>query len=728
MSTVNISNLKYTWKGPWTTQTTYVKNDVVQYDNASYVCLKDIPREYEIGMDTGVSTNFYRVDSPKIYLRDRLPTTDTEYWKLIARGVNFKRGWMPHRVYKPGDLVRVGGDLYICKVGGVRNTWVEDTVYWTKVFENVNPSLKRNYMVSYCNTAPLGWTRNNGDHPTTQTSDGWTWAAIDALGNVCSMGGWGSSTTYSTAARGHQGSLVHSWVTGGFSFVDWIRSTDVRNGIGVTLSNIGLPTPDGKTPRCIQWVKNWYQALYLFNNGEVYASGFQSVGELGDNATSTNRGYAVRCTNQSTSGWLGDSLSKSFNQTKIIKVDISNNGLRSTSGSTSCFALGDDGSLWSWGYNAFGQLGHGASTTVATDQFSNKSVPTRIPASFFDNKKILDFMLIGNQYTSVIAQDEDGDLWGWGSNYSGELGMGDFGSSGGNNVHAIPTRIPYDFKKHGGIKKFSYYHGGTTGSRAAYILCNDGSLLMAGTAQQGINPTLHLYGGNAVTRQINRFVKFTNTGPGQLEIDNFWVVGDIGHNIYAREKNSGRTFAIGDNAYNQLGQHSLSTYWYNSGGQSGGWALVEAVFNVCHVTNTMYEMATSGTQVYPTYVLVTDEGRAWAIGRNTYGSAGLGYSGQTGQAGYEQAAQNPETGGYFNLFQPVKLPNNTRIASAMGMGAAGADMCFWISDSGQGLITGCDDGGDRRGGVYAYSIQGSPINRGMGFVTDRYTMHCVAGD
>ena len=715
MTAINTSLLKFAWKGAWTSQTLYSKNDVVQYDNASFVCLKDIPREYTIGMDTGVSVDYYRVDNPRIYIKDRVPMVDNDYWKLIARGVNFKRGWMPHRIYKPGDMVRVGGDLYMCRVGGVRNTYVDDTTYWTKVFENVNPSLRRNWMVSYCNAAPLGWTRNNGDHPTTQTCDGYTFGAIDALGNVMSAGGWGSLTTYSTTGRGMQGSFADSWVSAGFTFVDWLRSTDVRSGLNISLSNIGLPTPDGKTPKCIQWVKNYYQALYLFNNGEVYASGYQTIGELGDNGTSVTRAYPVRCTNQSSIGWTGDTLPRSFNQTKIIKVDLSNNGIRSTAGTTSCFALGEDGSLWSWGYNAFGQLGHGLSTTISTDQFINKSIPTRIPAQFFDNKSIVDFMIIGNQYTSVIALDEDGTLWGWGCNYYGELGIGD-GTTVTNN-HPVPTKINYDFSRHGGIKKFTYYHMGTSDVRGTYILCNDGSLLMAGRAQQGMNPTTHLQGAAQTQRNVYRFTKFTNTGPGALEIDNLWCVGDINHVLFAREKNSGRTFAIGGNAYNTLGSQATTTYWWNSGGQAGGWSLVEGVRNLVHVTNTMYEMATTTSQTYINPVLITEDGRAWSQGRNPGGSAGLGWAGQSN----DPIEQNPETGGNINFYQPVKLPPNTRIATAMGMGASSPDICQWHTDLGQALVTGSQ-------GATTYNIQGNPWARSQASQQDRFTLHSICSD
>lgn len=719
MGVIDTSLLKFTWKGVWTTQVVYSKNDVVQYDNSSYVCIKDIPRDYEIAMDVSVSTENYRTNQPKLMIIDKRPDLNPEYWKQIARAFNFKRGWMPYRTYKPGDVVRVGGDLYLCKVGGVRNTWVEDTTYWTQIFQNVNQSLKRNYMVSYPNNSPLGWTRNNGDHPTVQTCDGYMYGVIDALGNCMSTGGWGNGSSYNVSGRGFQGGWTHQWVPSGFSFVDWMRSSQVRPSLNIVLSNIGLPTPDGKTPRCIQWVKNYWQALFLFNNGEVYASGYNGEGSLGDNST-TNRSYPVRCTNQSTVGWIGETLQKSFNQTKIIKVDISNNGIRGTQNTTSCFALGDDGSLWSWGYNAFGQLGHGQSTTVSGDQFNNKLVPTRIPATFFQNKRVMDFMLIGNQYTSVLAIDEDGDLWGWGCNYTGELGLGD--SNNVTNVHPIPTKIGYNWKKHGGIKKMTYYHHSTSGERGSYILCNDGSLIFAGRAQQGLNPTIHLIGGANTQRNFYRWTKFTNTGPGQLEIDNFWVVGDIAHTMYVRQRDTGLTFAAGDSFNYNLGQQANHGYWWYSGGMSGSWGLVEGVKNLVHVTNTMYEAgATTTANVYKNPILITEEGRAWASGRNTYGGSGLGWSGVSN----DPTDQNPETGGDTRLFQPMKLPANTRIAGAMGQGSSGADLNLVITDQGKALVCGCDN---ENRSIAAYTIQGSPYGRTQGFIVDRHTLHGIISD
>lgn len=721
MTAINVSLLKYTWKGSWVSGTIYTKNDVVQYEGESYVCIEDIPREYSVGMDVSVSTDFYRTTTPRAYLKDRRPT-DAAYWKLIARGIAMNDAWAPYRRYQAGSVVKVGGDLYLAKSLTPQNSWVEDTTYWLKVFENTNPAMKRNWAVNFANGAPTGWTRNNGNHTICQVCDGNQFSGIDALGNAINLGGQPSG--YRTTGRGILGWVQH-WTTAGFSFVDWIRSTDVRSTLGVTLgATVGLPTPDGKTPRCIQWSKNYYMSLFLFNNGEVYAVGYQTVGELGDGGTTVVKDYPVRCTNQSSVGWLGESLPKSFNQTKIIKVGLSNQGIRSTIGTTSCYALGDDGSLWSWGYNAFGQLGHGQSTPTASDQFANKAVPTRIPASFFDNKKIYDFMIIGNQYTSVLALDEDGNLWGWGSNYTGELGIGDFNAVSG--AHPIPTRVAFDWAPYGGIKKMMYYDFTTTTGRASFILTNDGSLFMAGQAQQGVHPVGILWNAGSVTatRNVFRFTKFINTGPGKLDVDNFWVVGDLAHNIFVREKNTGLTYGIGDNLNRTLGQQASTAYGYNVGGMSGAWSLIEGPTNVVQITNSQYEGSTNtpASNTYLSVIMVCENGRAWAQGRNTYGSLGLGWTGVS----FDPIDQNPETGGQF-LYQPVKMPPGVKITSVMGMGASGADITLWTVNSGQFMISGCDSE-DRGASIAVRNVQGSPTGRANGAAVDRLTMHTVASD
>ena len=827
MSLLNISKLKYTWKGPWTSGMRYYKNDVTQWNGSSYVCIQDIPDEFKLAVNTEINNTVMAMPTPEIVFVDRRPD-NASYWKLIVRGNTFKHGWMPHRTYQLGDIVKYGGDLFMYTgapgigatgtaavgngqitsisiiaggqgytvaptvtimpananlwtgvgaqafarvIGGivtsvvitsagtgyseppvivfgmpmVRNTHPDDTNYWTKVFENPNYDTRRMYAVATPNMQPLGWTQNYGDYTNPQTNDGWSVGFIDALGVPYSVGNQGQSGSYNVNGAGRT-TWRTTWQPAGFSFIDWLRSTDNRTSLGIVgLTNIGLPTPDGKPPRCIQWIKTSYYSIWLFNNGEVYTSGYNVTGQSGTNvASGTNLTYPQRCTNQSNLGYLNETLPKTFNQTKIIKVDSSNVG-SNASGNASSYALGEDGSMWSWGYNAYGQLGHGQVVpgTVASgagSAFNNQIIPVRIPAQYFDYAKIVDFMCFGNEVTSVLAIDENGDLWGWGANYYGELGLG--GSTVAANVVTIPTKISFDFKRFGGIKKMSYYHYAAADVRAAYILTNDGSLFGAGYFKGATSPL----GQNAIAdTAVTQWTKFINTTVNVKSIENFWVVGDRAYNIYIREKDTGLTYAMGDNANLTLGSGAPTTYWWNSGGLTGGWSLVKGPKNLVHVTNNSANTATDASYSWQTIVLLEESGRLWGQGSNFSGSLSIGARAEVN----EPAAQNPETGA-ANYFQPIKVPAGAKFGTMMGQGTATTGQAFYgdigsyITNDGQILYCGTDYPAVNRVGAApgtssgVSGIQGSAIGYWSQttinvaatnqYANDRYTMHSQLGD
>ena len=70
-------------------------------------------------------------------------------------------------------------------------------------------------------------------------------------------------------------------------------------------------------------------------------------------------------------------------------------------------AIKEDGSLWMWGENSFGQLGNGTTEESHTPKKILNQVKT---------------VVLGWQCTAAIK--EDGSLWMWGDNYSGQLGDG----------------------------------------------------------------------------------------------------------------------------------------------------------------------------------------------------------------------------------------------------------------------------------------------------------------
>lgn len=78
-------------------------------------------------------------------------------------------------------------------------------------------------------------------------------------------------------------------------------------------------------------------------------------------------------------------------------------------GVSETIALKNDGTLWSWGNNMFGQLGNGT--------FTNTNTPGQIGSAN-------DWKEVYCRYSTVIAIKNDGTLWSWGDNSSGKLGNG----------------------------------------------------------------------------------------------------------------------------------------------------------------------------------------------------------------------------------------------------------------------------------------------------------------
>lgn len=73
-------------------------------------------------------------------------------------------------------------------------------------------------------------------------------------------------------------------------------------------------------------------------------------------------------------------------------------------------AIKNDGTLWSWGLNNYGQLGHGDTL--------NRDIPTQI-GTYNIWKQVSAF------YGYAIAVRSDGTMWSWGLNDYGQLGLND---------------------------------------------------------------------------------------------------------------------------------------------------------------------------------------------------------------------------------------------------------------------------------------------------------------
>ncbi len=86
-----------------------------------------------------------------------------------------------------------------------------------------------------------------------------------------------------------------------------------------------------------------------------------------------------------------------------------------------------DGTLWMWGENEFGVLGQGGSP------YASRSSPVQVPGTDWNWCSAASYQMV------MYATKTNGELWGWGRNGSGELGLNTVVS------YSSPVQIPGDW-------------------------------------------------------------------------------------------------------------------------------------------------------------------------------------------------------------------------------------------------------------------------------------------
>lgn len=156
-------------------------------------------------------------------------------------------------------------------------------------------------------------------------------------------------------------------------------------------------------------------SLFLVNgntsSATVWSCGYNFAGQLGDGTTITRNHGVVQ-----------------------VVFPIQASGLypvQIAAGLDHSLALMNDGSVWAWGLNFYGQLGNLAALGIYTPQSIPVQVMVNSATTLAHVKKIV---AIGN---SSFAVDENGMLWAWGQNSFGQLGQG--GSDTTNRNFATPV-------------------------------------------------------------------------------------------------------------------------------------------------------------------------------------------------------------------------------------------------------------------------------------------------
>lgn len=171
-----------------------------------------------------------------------------------------------------------------------------------------------------------------------------------------------------------------------------------------------------------------------------------TVGIIDDKVIDGNKSFILGLRNVS-NGQLG-----SQNKTEIT---ITDNDLNTTfraigTGYNSSFAVTQDGKVWAWGNNKYGQLGDGTTT--------NRLVP--VPISLIDNVIAID----GGSF-HTLALKNDGTVWTWGDSYTAEYRKSPTQIKGIDDIIAIAAGSSHSLalKKDGTVWSWGWNSNGELG-------------------------------------------------------------------------------------------------------------------------------------------------------------------------------------------------------------------------------------------------------------------------
>ncbi|ETV97749.1 hypothetical protein, variant 4 [Aphanomyces invadans] len=280
-------------------------------------------------------------------------------------------------------------------------------------------------------------------------------------------------------------------------------------------------------------------------NGEVFACGYNDSGQCG--MGTTQRVHSFK-------------LIMSLVDKQVVKLSAGN-------GCEHVAAVSDSGHVYTFGYNARGQLGHGSTAACA--------FPSRV-----EFPVDVSVVQVACSYFHTLVATADNELYGFGRNDFGQLGISD-----GLDKHE-PSRIPF----------FS-------GRRILAMACGQYHSIVS-LASGG----LYAFGKNDFG-QLGvdvRGVRATPVAVGDFDSD---IVVQVACGYYhsVALTQSGKVFTFGRNDYGQLGlghNHTVSTP-----------SLVAylTAFTIVDVACGCYHTLT-----------LSDLGRVYPFGRNNHGQLGTG--------------------------------------------------------------------------------------------------------
>lgn len=218
---IDLGKLRFYFAGEYNNSTTYEVNDVVKYGGNVYIYISVISAAGNLPTDTAywslmlkginfegpfVSGTAYQVGDGvahggKVYIaianNQNITPPNALYWSQFVDGIQYEGNYNGATTYQKNDVVRYGGKAYIAKVDGSGNLPTNAT-YWDKLVDGISPSGVYNNSTAYVPGDVVAYGANtytciletSGNVPTNTTY----WAAFS--GGISYRGEWAATTQY----------------------------------------------------------------------------------------------------------------------------------------------------------------------------------------------------------------------------------------------------------------------------------------------------------------------------------------------------------------------------------------------------------------------------------------------------------------------------------------------------------------------------------------------------